>query len=110
MLSRRVVALAEDKQARNIVMLDTRTLTAIADYFVICSGESERQIRAIMREIEETLEKEGAPRPRIEGTAETGWVIIDYSDVIVHIFSPEQREFYRLERLWQQAATVVVVQ
>jgi ribosome-associated protein len=104
------VTLAEDKQARNIVMLDLRELSPIADYFVLCTGESDRQIRAILRDIEDTLAKEGKRASRVEGAPETGWVILDYSDVIVHIFSPEQREFYKLERLWQKASTVVVVQ
>jgi len=110
MVARRVVALAEEKQARNITMLDLRDLTSIADYFVICTGESDRQIRAILRDTEEGLEKEGVRVGRIEGTPESGWVILDYGDVLVHIFSSEQREFYKLERLWQRASTVVVVQ
>jgi len=110
MLARRAVALAEEKQARDIVLLDLRSITPIADYFLICTGESERQIRAILRDMEEALAKEGARAARIEGTPETGWVILDYSDLIIHVFSPEQREFYRLERLWHKASTVVVVQ
>ncbi|GIV96143.1 MAG: ribosomal silencing factor RsfS [Herpetosiphonaceae bacterium] len=110
MLAKRTVALAEEKQAQDIVMLDLRGLTSVADYFVICTGESERQIRAILRDIEEGLTKEGVPNPRIEGVPETGWVILDYGDVMVHVFAPEQREYYRLERLWQKATPVLVVQ
>jgi ribosome-associated protein len=109
-LARRAVTAAEDKQAHDIVMLDLRGLTTIADYFVLCTAESERQIRAVVTAIDEELTKNGARNPRIEGSAETGWVLLDFSDVIVHIFSPEQREFYRLERLWKQAQPVVVVQ
>ena len=109
-LARRAVSLAEDKQANDIIMLDLRGLTPIADYFVVCTAESERQLRAVANAIDEELVKAGAKTPRIEGSAETGWVLLDFSDVIVHIFSPEQREFYRLERLWKQAQPVVVVQ
>ncbi len=91
-------------------MLDLRGLTTIADYFVVCTAESERQLRAVVNSIDEDLVDAGAKRPRIEGSAETGWVLLDFSDVIIHIFSPEQREFYRIERLWKQAQPVVVVQ
>jgi ribosome-associated protein len=104
------VTVAEDKQAHDIVMLDLRGLTTIADYFVVCSAESERQLRAVASAIDEELVKGGARSPRIEGSPETGWVLLDFSDVIVHVFSEEQREFYRLERLWKQAQPVVVVQ
>lgn len=91
-------------------MLDLRGLTTIADYFVVCTAESERQLRAVVNAIDEELMKQGAQQPRIEGSPETGWVILDFSDVIIHVFAPEQREFYRLERLWKQAQPVVVVQ
>lgn len=102
--------MAEDKQAHDIVMLDLRGLTTIADYFVVCTAESERQLRAVANALDEELTESGAKGPRIEGSSETGWVLLDFSDVIVHVFSPEQREFYRLERLWKQAQPVVVVQ
>ena len=92
------------------MLLDLRNLTTIADYFVICTAESERQIRAVLKAIDEELVAAGSHNPRIEGLPETGWVLLDFQDVIVHIFSPEQREFYRLERLWKQAQPIVVVQ
>jgi ribosome-associated protein len=109
-LARRAVAAAEDKQATEIMLLDLRSLTTIADYFVICTVDNERQLRAVMRAIDEELTGAGAKNPRIEGSPETGWVLIDFVDVVVHLFSPEQREFYRLERLWKQAQPIVVVQ
>ncbi len=92
------------------MMLDLRGLTTIADYFVICTAENERQLRAVLRALDEDLVAAGARNPRIEGSPETGWVLLDFNDVIVHLFSPEQREFYRLERLWKQAQPIVVVQ
>jgi ribosome-associated protein len=101
---------AEDKQAHDIIMLDLRGLTTIADYFVVCTAESDRQLRAVVNALDEDLTKSGVKQPRIEGSPDTGWVLLDFSDVIIHVFAPEQREFYRLERLWKQAQPVVVVQ
>ena len=92
------------------MLLDLRGLTTIADYFVICTAENERQLRAVLKALDEDLVKAGARNPRIEGSPETGWVVLDFSEVIIHLFSPEQREFYRLERLWKQAQPIVVVQ
>lgn len=109
-MARRVVAVAEDKQATEIMLLDLRELTTIADYFVICTADNERQVRAVQRAIDEELVAAGARNPKVEGSPETGWVLLDFADVIVHIFSPEQREFYRIERLWKQAQPIVVVQ
>ncbi len=91
-------------------MLDLRGLSSVADYFVLCSANNERLLRAVVKEIDDELAKEGAPDVRIEGTPETGWVLLDYGDVIVHVFSEEQRAFYRLDKLWQKANPVVVVQ
>lgn len=109
-MARRIVELAEDKQADEIVLLDIRKLSTIADYFVICSGDNDRQLRAIYEHIDETIKGEFGADPRIEGTTDTGWIILDYGDIVVHIFSSDQREYYRLERLWSKAAPVVVVQ
>lgn len=109
-LARRIVELAEDKQATDIVMLDLKELNTIADYFVICSGESDRQLKAILQAIDEGVSNEFGLEARSEGTADTGWVLLDYGDVVVHIFSATLRDFYRLERLWSKATPVVVVQ
>jgi ribosome-associated protein len=91
-------------------LLDIRSQSTLADYFVICSGDNERQLRAIVEHIDETIQKEFGWNPRIEGTPETGWILVDYDDVVVHVFSTEQRDYYRLERLWSKAPPVVVVQ
>jgi ribosome-associated protein len=109
-LARRAVELAEDKQASDIVMLDLRKLNTIADYFVICSGESERQIKAILEAIDEGISRELGREARIEGTPGTGWVLLDYGDVVAHIFSVALRDYYRIERLWSKATPVVIVQ
>ncbi len=91
-------------------MLDLRKLNTVADYFVICSAESERQLNAILEAIDETLAKELDRHARAEGTAESGWVLLDYGDVVIHIFSAAMRDYYRIERLWNKATPVVVVQ
>jgi ribosome-associated protein len=110
-LARRIVDIASDKQAADIVLLDLRPLTVIADYFVICSGGSERQLQAIQRDIADTLRNENHIRPsHVEGAPDSGWVLMDYGDVVVHIFSPAQREYYDLEELWSAAHPVVRIQ
>ena len=109
-LARRAVELAEDKQASDIVMLDLRKLNIFTDYFVICSGESDRQLKAIIEAIDEGVSREMERDARVEGTPDTGWVLLDYGDVVVHVFSVAVRDYYRLERLWSKATPVVVVQ
>ena len=106
-IARRAVDVAGDKQAGDIVLLDTRKVCSFADYFVICTGESERQIRAIYEEVEHSLKKEGVLPIHHEGTIDSGWLLLDYGDVIVHIFSTSEREFYQLDRLWGQADLVL---
>ncbi|MGQ9482119.1 ribosome silencing factor [Chloroflexus sp.] len=110
MIARRIVELVEDKQAHDIVLLDIRSQTTIADYFIICTADNDRQMRAIIDHIDEKISTEHWLSPRFEGSAETGWVVLDYRDIVVHIFSQSQREYYRLERLWSKAMPVVVVQ
>ncbi len=102
-----VVEVASDKLAEDIVMLDLRGLAAFADYFVIMSAQSSRQIEALEEDITEALEAAEVNRFRREGTHASGWVLLDFSDVIVHIFGPEEREFFGLERLWSAAPQVV---
>jgi ribosome-associated protein len=109
-LARRTVELAEDRLASDIVMLNLHNLNAIADYFVICTGESDRQLKAILDAIDEGIGKEFGRSARAEGTPDTGWVLLDFGDVVVHIFSVAMRDYYRLERLWNKATPVVVVQ
>ncbi|MCL5958207.1 MAG: ribosome silencing factor [Chloroflexi bacterium] len=107
-LARKVVDIAADKKASDIVLLDLRGLTFIADYFVICSGTSDRQIQAITDDIEQRLKHEDNESPlHVEGTSDSGWVLIDYGGVIVHVFSPEERDYYRVERIWSDAPVVL---
>jgi len=91
-------------------MLDIRRASTFADYFVICNGTTERQMRAICEEIDRALTHEGAALLHREGTIESGWVLLDFGDVIVHVFTPLEREYYHLERLWGSATPVVKIQ
>jgi ribosome-associated protein len=109
-LARRIVELAEDKKAADIILLDLGELTTLADAFVICSGGSERQIAAIADGIVEGLRDERTKPIGREGTAESHWVLIDYGSVIVHVFTPPERDYYQLERHWSGARTVLRVQ
>lgn len=103
-----MVDIVSDKKASDIVLLDLRGLTFIADYFVICSGASERQIQAITSGIEEKLKQDDRVIPlHIEGTNDSGWVLMDYGGVIVHVFSPEVRDYYKIEKIWSDATTVL---
>lgn len=89
-------------------MLDLREISLIADYFVICTGTSDRQIKAITDEIVETLAREARLKPlQAEGAPDSGWVLLDYGSVVVHVFAPEEREFYRLEKIWSRAVPVL---
>jgi ribosome-associated protein len=90
-------------------MLRTAELTTMADYFVICSGRSERQVQALAGAIIDELRKDRVRPLGVEGLEAARWVLIDLGSVIVHVFAPEEREFYGLERLWSQAAPVVRV-
>lgn len=109
-LARRIVELAEDKKAADIVLLDIGELTTLADAFVICSGGSERQISAIADGIIEGLKDERVKPIGREGTSESHWVLIDYGSVIVHVFTPPERDYYQLEKHWGEARVVVRVQ
>jgi ribosome-associated protein len=101
---------AADKKASDIVMLDLRPVALIADYFVLCDGQSARQLRAISDAIVEELKEFGERPLRVEGTPESGWLLLDYGAVIAHVFSPELRAYYDLERLWKGAPMVVRMQ
>ena len=109
-VARKVVKAAGDKQAIDILLLDTQEVCSFADYFVICSGDSDRQIEAIHDEIKQTLKREGILPHHSEGGVSSGWLLLDFGDVIVHIFSPFEREYYQLEKLWSQARLIVRIQ
>ena len=103
-LAEAIAGFASDKKAIEIVELDLRGVLGYTDYFVICSGNTDRQTKAIHDGIREGLKKDHGLLPRrAEGAAEARWILLDYLDVVVHIFTPEARDFYRLEQLWGEA-------
>ena len=101
--------MAADKLAEDIVMLDLRLVAPFADYFVIMSAESSRQIEALEEDITRALKEDQVLRYHREGTPASGWVLLDFNDVVIHIFAPEQRAYYELEALWSRAPQVVRV-
>ena len=106
-LAHAVVEIASGKKAANILMQDMREVTLLADYYVLCNGSSGRQIRAIGDELLEKLKHAGSRLASVEGTPESGWMLIDFGSVIAHLLSPEQRSYYQLEELWHHAPKVV---
>lgn len=103
----RAARAAAEKKAIDVQVLDLRGIFPVADYFVVCSGRSVPQIRAIAREVQNRLAELGFKFLRCEGTPESEWVLLDYGDVVVHIFSEEARCFYGLERLWGDARAIL---
>jgi ribosome-associated protein len=102
-----VVRAAESKKATDIKVLDLTGITSFADYFVICTGSNQRQIQAISDEIGLQLKQQLGDLPlSLEGYNQAEWILADYGDLLVHIFSPKAREYYDLERLWRSAKTV----
>ena len=104
----RAIEAGQDRKAGDIVVLDLRPAEGFTDYFVIMTGQNTRQIQAISDAIQESLAAKGAKPTHIEGGDRAGWILLDYFDFIVHIFSPESRSFYALERLWGSADRIAV--
>lgn len=98
--AKQIAALIDNKKGEEVRVLQIGTLTTIGDYFVVATGNSTTQVKALADEVEEKLSAEGLEPKRIEGYASASWILLDYYDVIVHIFLKETREFYALERLW----------
>jgi ribosome-associated protein len=100
------VEAAEDKKAVDVIALNLKEVSLVADYFVICSGNSDTQVQAIATEVRKQAEKSGARIRGLEGMDTARWVLIDLGDVIVHVFHRDEREYYSLERLWSDAKVV----
>ncbi|MCZ8518670.1 MULTISPECIES: ribosome silencing factor [Paenibacillus] len=101
-----VVDAAEDKKAMNLVALNLKGISLIADYFLICHGNSETQVQAIATEIRKRAEEQGARVRGLEGMDTARWVLVDLGDVVVHVFHRDDREYYNIERLWSDAKVV----
>jgi len=105
-LAKKVAEAADDKKAEDIKVLDMRGVSILADYFIICSGAADTQVRAIINSVEDVLEEEGIYVKNKEGIDEGRWAVLDYADVIVHVFHKNEREHYQLEKLWGDATEV----
>jgi ribosome-associated protein len=101
---------ADDKRAEDIVVLDMKGVSLIADYFLICHGNSDKQVQAIARELKDKAEENGYAVKRLEGFDQARWILVDLGDVVAHVFHKEERGYYNLERLWGDASFVEVGQ
>ena len=108
--ARRIAALAHEKLARDVVILDMQPVCTYTDYFVVCTGNNPRQTKAIWDEVHERLKHDEDALPRsVAGEREGQWILADYLDVVLHVFTPESREYYRLEELWGDVPSVELV-
>jgi len=106
-LAQAIVDLLSERQAVDIVLLELSRVSSLADFFVIASAGSSRQLDSLVAALDQELDASQPSLRRSEGTADSGWVLLDYGDVVVHLFSPEERAFYDLEGLWRRSAPIV---
>ena len=104
--ARRIAALAQEKLAADVVILDMRPVCSYTDFFVVCTGQSPRQTKAIYDEVRERLKEDGLVPRAVAGERQATWILADYLDVVLHVFTPEAREYYRLEELWGDVPSV----
>jgi len=109
-IARQAAAIASNKQASDILILDIRKVSSFAEFFVLCSGTSERQLDTTKEEITKGLKGYDVLPHHEEGSSQSGWLVIDYGNVIIHILTPEKREYYQLEKIWQNAGTILTIQ
>ena len=102
-LAKKIVKILDGKKGRDIIGIDIRELTTLGDYFLLATGTSVPHVKALEEEVEDTLAREGIEPRRVEGAQTATWILMDYQDVILHIFTGETREFYNMERLWADA-------
>jgi ribosome-associated protein len=100
----------DEKKGEDILLLEVIDIASFADYFIICTGTSDRMLDALAKSIKEEIKKEYKINSIPEGNSQSGWVLLDLGDVIVHFFSPDQRNYYRLEELWQEGKVLVKLQ
>jgi ribosome-associated protein len=105
-----IVDAISERLGSDVVLLDMQDVSLLADYFVICSADSEPQFKAIIDEVEKQAKAAGGRRLHVEGQPGSGWVLLDYGSIVAHIFDPELRAYYNLEELWKQARLVVRIQ
>ncbi len=100
----------EEKKGENILLLDVHEITSFTDYFIICSGSSSRMLNALSDAVLEKTKDEFKKRNRVEGSPEAGWMVMDYGDVVVHLFDPALRAYYKLEELWKDGKVILRLQ
>ncbi len=100
----------EEKKGEDIVLLDIREIAIFADYFIICSGTSDRMLDALAESAEMHVREQFDIRTRVEGSPKDGWLLVDFGDVILHLFSPDRRDYYRLEELWSKGKVLLHLQ
>jgi ribosome-associated protein len=109
-IARQLVNVLEEKKAENIVLLDIHEIAPFADYFIICNGTSDRMLTALSDAVSQAAHQLFQLKVRVEGHPEDGWLLVDLGDTIVHLFSPDQRDYYRLEQLWEKGKILLKVQ
>lgn len=109
-MARKIVGALEDKKGEDIILMDIHEIAIFAEYFVICSGTSDRMIQTLADSAVESVKKEFRLQGRIEGLPQDGWMLVDFGDVILHIFSPDRRHYYRLEDLWSAGKVLLHLQ
>ena len=107
-MTKLAVTALEDKKAENIKIINIETVSTLADYFIIAGGSNRNQVQAMCDNVEETLGRAGYPECKIEGYASANWILMDYGDLVIHLFDEENRLFYDLERIWRDGKTVSV--
>lgn len=109
-LARHIIETLEDKKGEDILLLDLTELPPLTDYFVICSGSSDRTLKALLDAVVEESGAKYKVKPRVEGKPNEGWLLADFGAVVVHLFSPAQRDYYQLEELWSEAKVLLHLQ
>jgi len=109
-LARKMAIILEEKKGEDIILIDIRELADFADFFIICTGTSDRMLKSLADELSDRMRAQEKLRGRFEGDAVDGWILIDYGDVVVHLFSPDRRSYYRLEDLWSKGKTLLHMQ
>ncbi len=108
-IARDLVSALEDKKAEDIVLMDLQGVAVFTDYFVICSGTSDRMIRSLVHAANDAMAKSHGMKGRVIGSPSNGWIAVDFGDIVLHVFSPQQREYYQLEELWSSGKTLLRV-
>jgi ribosome-associated protein len=109
-LAHKIIEALEDKKGEDILLLDIQGIASFTDYFVICNGSSDRMLDALAKGVLEATKKDYKKRGRVEGKPMEGWLVMDYDDVVVHLFAPDMRSYYDLEELWSDGKVLLRVQ